>query len=159
MRHPASEGSDVGEDTNDRCDHRRCGGVASGCVLAVPFRDQYQNQGGPEHRRDHLFSGHKRVLLSAEDSVRRPGKHFPDDCGSFYHVRCCHRRQPPSLSFRLKRAIAWRHGSSSSSSSDVREVALCQDARRRFSDLHHLVCSQRRTGYHQTDGARFSSLS
>ena len=46
VRHPASENCDTGElGTNGRGDHRRCGGVASRCVLAVPSRDHHLDQG------------------------------------------------------------------------------------------------------------------
>ena len=48
MRHPASENCDTGEDMNGCGDHRWCGGVASGCVLAAPSRDQHLDQGRPE---------------------------------------------------------------------------------------------------------------
>ena len=52
---PLSENCDTGEDMNGCGDHRRCGGVASWCVLAVPSRDQHLDQVRPERRKDHTI--------------------------------------------------------------------------------------------------------
>ena len=92
MRHPASESCDTGEDTNDRCDHCQCGGVASDYVLAVPSRAQHRDQGGSEHRQNHLLSDHNRVSLSVYTSVQHRGEHARHDCDPFYHIHCCHHR-------------------------------------------------------------------